>query len=177
MNTAPLELVVVAFRDERGAQEALQTLKGLKRDKVIGIVNAAVLVKDTSGKIHLKETADPDSKHGALFGAIVGGLLGLLGGPGGVVVGAAAGAATGGIAARQIDMGLPDEQLKDIAGSLQRGSSAIVAVIEHRWVADVLKELDEAAESVVRTQLTVEEIEAATAPEEGAAAGEGGAAG
>lgn len=105
--TGQLELLVFAYPDETSADESLKKLKKLKKDGLIDIVNAAVIVKDEKGKVHAKETADPGAKQGALFGAVVGGLIGLIGGPAGVVIGAAAGAGTGGVAAKKIDMGIP----------------------------------------------------------------------
>jgi len=145
-----LELLVFAYPDESSADEALDKLKKLKKDGLIDIVNAAVIVKDDKGKVHAKETADPGAKQGALFGAVVGGLIGLVGGPAGVVIGAAAGAGTGGVAAKKIDMGIPDDQIEELASSLDEGNSAIVAIIEYIWVDKVLAEVEDDAESVLR---------------------------
>jgi len=148
--TGQLELLVFAYPDETSANESLEKLKNLKKEGLIKIVNAAVIVKDDKGKIHAKETADPGAKEGALFGAVVGGLLGLIGGPAGVVIGAAAGAGTGGVAAKKIDMGIPDDQIEELASALDAGNSAIVAVIDHAWVDKVLEEVEDDAENVLR---------------------------
>jgi len=120
------------------------------------LVNAAVMTKDEKGKVTLKETQDVDAKHGALFGAVAGGLIGLLGGPAGVIVGAAAGAATGGVAANKIDMGFPDDTLKELQGTLTPGSSAILALIQHEWVDRVVEELDKFGASLFRQALKEE---------------------
>jgi uncharacterized membrane protein len=130
----PIELIVAAFSDESKAAAVLKDLKKLEKDGVILLVNAAVMVKDEKGKVSIKETEDISGGKGALFGAIAGGLIGLLGGPVGVIIGAAAGAATGGVAASKIDMGFPNDTLKELDDSLTPGTSAILALIQHQWV-------------------------------------------
>ena len=152
----PVELIVAAFQDEEKADQALKNLKQLAKEDVIMLVNAAVMTKDDKGKVTLKETQDVDAKRGALFGAIAGGLIGLLGGPAGVIVGAAAGAATGGVAANKIDMGFPDDTLKELQETLTPGSSAILALIQHEWVDRVVEELDKFGASLFRQALKEE---------------------
>lgn len=138
----PVTLVVDAFKDKDQADEALKDLRRLDRQGIFNVLNAAVLERDEAGNTRLRETQDVDATRGALFGAIAGGLIGLLGGPAGVIVGAAAGAAAGGVAAHQIDMGFSNEHLKEVQDSLQPGSSAIIALVEHEWVERVIEELE-----------------------------------
>lgn len=140
--TGPVEFIVAAFPEESKAEDILKKLKQMDRDGSIQILNAAVLKKNKDGKVRVKETEDVDSRRGALFGAIAGGIVGLLGGPAGVLVGAAAGAATGGVAANVIDMGFDNQMLKEIQESLSPGSSAILALIEHEWVDQVVSILE-----------------------------------
>ncbi len=149
----PVELIIAAFNDEDEAGQALDALKKLEKEQIIMLVNAAVMVKDEKGKVKLKETQDVDSKRGAVFGAIAGGLIGLLGGPAGVIVGAAAGAATGGVAASKIDMGFPDDTLKELQQALTPGSSAILALIQHEWVDRVIEEMEKLGASLFREAL------------------------
>ena len=161
----PIELIVAAFSDESKAAAVLKDLKKLEKDGVILLVNAAVMVKDEKGKVSIKETEDVTSGKGALFGAIAGGLIGLLGGPVGVIIGAAAGAATGGIAASKIDMGFPNDTLKELDDSLTPGSSAILALIQHQWVDAVVEELEKAGAKLFRQALK-EELAAQLVEEE-----------
>ena len=140
MSDVPVQVVVAAFQDEQAASEALEKLKELKHEKLIGIVDAAVIRKDEGGKIHIKETADLSPKRGAARGAIIGGAISLLAGPLGLVAGA--GAVVGGLAARR-DAGFKDERLERLGESLKPGTSAIVAVVEHTWVAQVEQEMQE----------------------------------
>jgi uncharacterized membrane protein len=140
---AALELIVSVYDNPKMADEMRKELKGTAQGDVnFKILNAAVLVKDEHGHLKMKESDDVDAKHGALFGAITGGLIGLLGGPGGVVVGALAGAATGGVTAAAVDLGFPNEQLKELRASLPYGSSALVVLVEHTWLESTVKELN-----------------------------------
>ena len=149
----PVELIVAAFHDEGKASEVLKHLRGLEKEDVILLVNAAILKKDINGKVSLEETEDIRPGKGAVFGAIAGGLIGLLGGSLGVVVGATVGAATGSLAAGKIDMGFPDETLKELQETLKPNSSAILALIQYQWVDRVLVELDKYEVTLFRQSL------------------------
>ena len=74
----------------------------------------------------------------------------------GVAAGGALGAAVGGITAKLYDGGFKDERLEQIGASLQPGTSAIVAVIEHRWVADLERELAEEGANVTTAALVAD---------------------
>lgn len=140
MADVPVELVVAAFKEEHGAENVLKELKEAKKEKLIGIQDAAVIRRDQNSKIHISETGDMRGGRGAAIGAVVGGAIGLLTGPGAIITGAV-GATIGGLAAKLRDSGFPDDRLREIGQALEPGTSAIVAVIEHTWVADLEQEL------------------------------------
>jgi len=152
----PVELIIAAFNEEDRAEAVLEALKQLQKEGIINLINVAIMVKNEDGKVKLRETQDVDSKRGAVFGAIAGGLIGLIGGPAGVVVGAAAGAATGGVAAHKIDMGFPNDTLKELQGTLTPGSSAILALIQHEWVDRVMEELEKFDAALFRQAVKAE---------------------
>jgi uncharacterized membrane protein len=152
MSDVPVQLVVAAFQDEKAADEALKELKTLRREKLIRIENAAVIRKDEKGKLHIRETADVGGGKGAVMGGVAGAAIGLIAGPA-LVVPAAVGALVGGLTAKLKDSGFSDERLETLGEGLTPGSSAIVAVIEHKWVAQVQKELEEAGADLVTAQL------------------------
>lgn len=142
-----IDILVLAYHHEAGAQTALQVMRRLQARGGITLINAAVLVRDDKGGATIRETQDAGPGRGALFGAVVGGLIGLIGGPGGVIAGVAAGAAAGGTAARQIDMGFDDDQLQRLQQHLSPGSSALIALVEHRmgdsfsgWIREIINE-------------------------------------
>lgn len=152
MSENPVQLVVAAFKDEGSAKEALEALKQVQREKLIKIENAAVLRKDQKGKLHIRETHDMGGGKGAALGGIGGAAIGLLAGPA-LVVPAAVGALVGGLAAKLRDSGFSNQRLETLGEGLQPGTSAIVAVVEHTWVALVEEALAEAEADVITAEL------------------------
>ena len=159
--SSPIELLVAAFDGEQAAETALKQLKEMQKDGVVGIVNAAVLVKTASGHAHIRETEDVRAPAGAVFGAIVGGLVGLIGGPAGVIVGAAAGAAAGGVAAHKIDMGFTNSNLEQMEALLPPGSSAIIAMVSLDWIERVSQALETLNARLVRQSINEDALHAA----------------
>ena len=155
MNDVPVQLIVAAFQDQDGAKQALQELKQAKKDHLIKIENAAVIEKDQKGKVHFKETKDMGGGKGAVIGGVVGGAIGLLFPPA-VIATAGVGALVGGLAAKLSDGGFKDDRLKKIGESLTPGSSAIVAVIDHVWVAQLEQELAEAGADVLTETISAD---------------------
>jgi uncharacterized membrane protein len=148
----PVELIVAAFDQEGRAGQVLAEIKELEKMKFIGVWNAAVITKDADGKLKLQEIAEIKGvKRGAGIGAIAGGIIGILaGGPiGGIVLGAAAGALGG----KVIDLGFSNAELKEMGELMGPESSAIIAVIEHKWVGDLVAALEEFGAEIVRQQL------------------------
>jgi len=147
MADVPVQVIVAAFNDLNGASQALTSLKEAKKERLIEIEDAAVLTKDADGKVKIKETADMRAGKGATIGAIAGGVVGLLAGPVGWA--ALGGGVVGGLAAKLHDGGFPDDRLRQLAEGLTPDSSALVAVIDHRWVADLERELARQGADVV----------------------------
>src|SRR4051812_34182218 len=148
MSNVPVQLIVAAFQDENGAKQALKQLKQAKKEHLIKIENAAIIRKDAKGKIHIDETRDMKGGKGAAIGGVTGAALGILTG-GATLAIAGASALIGGLAAKLRDSGFKDDRLKQLGASLRPGSSAIVAVIDHIWVAELERELREAGANVV----------------------------
>ena len=157
-----VELMLAVFEEEDRAGEAMRGLKRLEKQHSVRLFDAAVLVKDRSGIVSLKETRDVGTGHGALFGAVVGGLVGLLGGPAGVIIGAAAGAATGGVTASKIDLGFSNQFLKELKASLRPGSSALLALVEQEWAERLAQELERYPGQLFRHALKAEIIKQLT---------------
>jgi|SRR5215471_6973514 len=132
----PLQAIVAAFPDEQGASNALSQLKAVDKD-LLKVSEAAVLVRDMDGKLEIKESHHVGK--GAVLGGVAGAVVGLITGPVGWV--AAGGAAVGALAARLRDSGFPDARLREIGDALTPGTSALVAIVEHRWVAQVEERL------------------------------------
>jgi len=152
MSDVPVQVIVAAFEGEKAADEVLQELKVAKWAGLIGIQNAAVLRRDKKDKLHVKELKDWGGGKGAAFGGALGAVIGVLAGPGALAVGAA-GALIGGLAAKLRDSGFSNARLQTVGESLRPGTSAIVAVIEHRWVAELEKEMAEAGADVMTASI------------------------
>ena len=143
MRSDPNQALVVSFPDENKAQEVLETLKQLNAAHDVALSSAAVIRRDPDGKINIHETRDFNAKQGAVAGALAGGLIGLL--RGNALPGAAIGTAAGFGASKLVDLGLPDDFLKQIGEQLTPGSSALVAIVTFENVADAMKVLDQYA--------------------------------
>jgi uncharacterized membrane protein len=151
---APLEAIVAAFPNEQGASRALEELRSVDKD-LIGIKEGAVLVRTADDKLEIKESHHMGK--GAVIGGVAGAVVGLVTGPiGWVTVG---GAAVGALAARLRDSGFPDAKLKEIGESLTPGTSALVAIVEHRWVQEVEERL-RAADAKIVTEVIKADIAA-----------------
>jgi uncharacterized membrane protein len=120
-------IVILTWEDPNKANEALKKLRHWKKEKMITIVDAVVIVKDDKGKVKVKETEQLTTKKGLAWGGVAGFLVGaIIGGPvGGVIVGGALGAA-----AAKIDLGIPNDVIEEVSESLHGASSAIIAEVE-----------------------------------------------
>jgi len=143
MRSDPNQALVVSFPDENKAQEVLETLKQLNAAHDVALSSAAVIRRDPDGKVNVHETRDFNAKQGAVAGALAGGLIGLL--RGNALAGAAIGTAAGFGASKILDLGLPDDFLKQIGDGLTPGSSALVAIVTFENVAEAMKVLDQYA--------------------------------
>jgi uncharacterized membrane protein len=155
MSEAPVQLLVAAFTDEDAADTVFNQLKEAKKEKLIHIQDVAVIKRDQDSKIHINEPKDWKAGKGAGVGAVIGAALGIITGPG-VVLTTAAGAAIGGLAAKLRDAGFPDDQLRQVGEALKPGTSAIVAIIEHTWVADLEQEMQAQGAQVMRQEIAAD---------------------
>jgi uncharacterized membrane protein len=151
MSDVPIQIVAAAFTSQDGASQALQALKDARAAGLVAIDNAAVLTKDANGKLDIKETNDWGGGKGAVIGDVAGAAVGLLAGPVGWATGI--GALIGGLAAKLRDSGFSDARLRKLGESLKPGTSAIVAVVEHRWVEQVQKQLAEAGADTLTEEI------------------------
>jgi uncharacterized membrane protein len=141
MADVPVQVILAAFPDLESAGKALKALQEAKKEGLIDIEDAAVLIKDATGKVKITDTKDMGAGKGATIGAVTGAVIGVLAGPIGWL--ALGGGAIGGLAAKLKDGGFSDERLRTIADGLKPNSSALLAIIDHRWVAEVERQLAE----------------------------------
>jgi uncharacterized membrane protein len=129
------KVLVAVFDTETAGYEGLSALKDLHRDGDITLYGTALLVKDASGAVSVKQTAD-EGPLGTALGMLTGSLVGLLAGPVGFAVGASTGGLTGlifDLAKSGIDIGFVDE----VSKVLIPGKTAVLAEVEETWVTPV----------------------------------------
>ncbi len=78
---------------------------------------------------------------GAASGGWVGALVGIIGGPVGVIAGGALGAAAGGLFAKLHDVGINDDEMKEMGERLDRGQAALFVLLKSYDVTAVAMEL------------------------------------
>jgi uncharacterized membrane protein len=120
------ELVVIAYPEEDRAQQVMNMMLSLQKDEFISLADAVCVTKDKHEKVHLHQ-----SQHKTAKGASWGAAAGLIAGsifltP---LFGMAAGAVIGGVAGRKVDIGLPDDFVKQVSVQLKPESSALVLVV------------------------------------------------
>jgi uncharacterized membrane protein len=124
----PVQVMVVGFRETDFKGEVMAELKRLKEADIVRLVDLVVVSKGADGEIAGVELSDLSPEESAELGAIAGALVGL--GMDGEE-GAEAGALAGAEAAE--DGMLGDEEMWSIADAIPVGTTAAVALIEHRW--------------------------------------------
>ena len=125
----PVQILVVGFDGTSFNGEILPELQRLKEADIIRLVDMVVVAKDEDGEILGVELSDLSDEQRAEFGAIAGALVGLGAEPDeeGVETGALAGAAAA------EDGILGEETMWSVADTIPEGTTAAVALIEHRW--------------------------------------------
>ena len=119
-------LVVVAFDNPDEAGKVLQTLHSAERADYLSLDDAAVIVRDEEGKVHVKNEVDRGVKIGAVGGGLIGLLIaGIFFPIGGLVIGALGGALLG----KSFDTGVDKKFVKEVSEKLQPGTSALFFIV------------------------------------------------
>jgi uncharacterized membrane protein len=142
------KMLVAVFDTEPAAFEGLSALKDLHSNGDITLYASAVIVKDRTGSISIKQEAD-DGPVGAAVGLLTGSLIGLLAGPAGMAVGASIGGLTGFL----VDLdntGIGATFLDDVSKVLTPGKSAVLADMEESWTTPVDSRLHKIGAMVFR---------------------------
>lgn len=126
------KMIVTVFDDEKSAYKGLRALMALHNEGSLTVHAAAVIAKDVTGRVSVKE-ADDQGPAGTFFGLLTGSLLGLIAGPVGMAVGATAGALTGSFY-DLATLGVGEDFLAEVSQNLTPGKMAVVADADEEWV-------------------------------------------
>jgi uncharacterized membrane protein len=123
-------LVAISFPDQFRANEFLTAAARLVSQHKLAAKDAVFVTKDADGKAHVRETRDLQTGTTAastgLWSAFVGALLA---GPIGLVVGGAIGAGAGAIAAKVVDLGIPDEWVAWLREATEPGRTVLAILV------------------------------------------------
>lgn len=129
-------LLALRFAEPLMAQEALLAALRLRSKNHLQMGDAAIVGKESSGRITIQQTRDLNAVQGASGGLWMGVLVGLFV-PGGVLIAGALGAAIGGLWAKLRDIGISDSRMKELGDQLREGEVALFMLISdaHRYHA------------------------------------------
>jgi uncharacterized membrane protein len=150
------QLMAAVYPTHEQAKTILDMLQRMHRANTITLKDAAVITKDSKGKVKLEETAELTTREGAVRGAIVTGVLGLIYPPS-LIVSLLAGGVIGGLIGRVRDTGIKNANLKEIADRLEPGKSAVIALGEGEWVDEIQGALKGWEGALITHALTEEE--------------------
>ncbi|MBZ7920250.1 DUF1269 domain-containing protein [Ensifer sp. 2YAB10] len=169
------DLIVVGFDSPEEADKVLVRLAGLKKEYLIDLEDAVVVVRDTEGKVHLKQSLNltaVGATSGLLSGSIWGGLVGLLflNPLAGFAIGGALGAGAGALSGSLADYGIDDEFIKSLGNTIPNNSSALFILVRKVQPEKVLAEFPDLRGRVLKTSLSPEQEQKLQAALSGAAA-------
>lgn len=156
------DLIVVGFDTPDEADKVLVKLAGLKKEYLIDLEDAVVVVRDEAGKVHLKQSLNltaVGASTGLLSGALWGGLVGLLflNPLAGFAIGGAVGAGAGALSGSLSDYGIDDNFIKSLGETIPNNSSALFVLVRKVQPEKVLAEFQGLRGRVLKTSLSPEQ--------------------
>jgi len=128
MTFGPVQMLVVGFAGTEFTGEIMQELQRLKEADIVRLVDM-IVVRKQDGQVETVQASDLSVEEAENFGALVGALIGAgMGEEEGVEAGLIAGAEAG-ADGHVID----EDQVWYLADAVPEGTTAAVALLEHRW--------------------------------------------
>ena len=155
-------VIAVSFPEEADAYEALARLKELDSQGSVAVRGAAVVARESDGKITIKDQFGQESYEDTAGGALLGLLVGVLGGPIGVLVGGATGVIVGSLFDDDDDDNTRSV-LGDMSKSIRVGPPGLLAEVSEQTPAAVDAVIAHLNGSVVRRSAADVELELAAA--------------
>ncbi|QRM54057.1 DUF1269 domain-containing protein [Sinorhizobium sp. BG8] len=156
------DLIVIGFDKTDEADKVLLKLNSLKKEYLVDLEDAVVVVRDEQGKVHLKQSMNLTAigaSSGLLSGAIWGGLVGLLflNPLAGFALGGAIGAGAGALSGSLADYGIDDDFIKSLGATIPNNSSALFVLVRKVQPEKVLAEFEGLRGKVLKTSLSPEQ--------------------
>jgi uncharacterized membrane protein len=129
MTIGPVQMLVVGFEDGKFEGKIAAELKRLKDNDVIRLIDLLFVTKNDDGDLVSIQASDLSPDEAVEFGALVGALIGF--GFGDEEV--ATRAAVAGAAEMEDGHFFDDSDVWYVGDAIPPGSSAAIALIEHRW--------------------------------------------
>jgi uncharacterized membrane protein len=144
------DLIAIVYPSEAKAEEVRQRLFKLQREYLIKFSDAVIAVKTEAGPVRLNQLVNTTAA-GAASGSFWGLLIGLLFlNP---LIGVALGAASGALGGALTDYGINDAFMKELSENLQPGRAALFVLIQEMTADKVLREIQDAGGTVLKTSL------------------------
>lgn len=156
------DLVVLDFDGVDTADAMLTRLRSLKKQELIDLLDAVVVVHPEEGEVQIKQSVNLTAlgaSSGLSTGALVGALAGLLvlNPLAGMAVGGMAGAAMGALGGRLSDFGIDDGFVKELGQTIRPGTSALFLLVAKATPDKVIAETKEFGPRVLQTSLSQEQ--------------------
>ena len=149
-DTEMSDLVAIIYPSEAKAEEVRQRLFKLQKEYLITISDAVIAVKTEAGPVKLNQLVNTTAV-GAVSGTFWGLLIGVIFlNP---ILGVALGAASGALGGALSDYGIDDAFMKDLSTSMQPGNAALFVLIKNMTPDKVLREIQDAGGTVLKTSL------------------------
>jgi uncharacterized membrane protein len=144
------DLVAIVYPSEAKAEEVRQRLFDLRKQYLIEFSDAVIAVKTDVGPVKLNQLVNTTAA-GAASGSFWGLLIGVIFlNP---LIGVALGAASGALGGLLTDYGINDAFMKELAANLKPGDAALFVLIQNMTADKVLKEIQVAGGTVLKTSL------------------------
>jgi uncharacterized membrane protein len=129
MTFGPMQVLVVGFDGTEFTGTIREELRRLREHDIVRLIDMIAVRKDESGEVTTLEMSDLSAEESAQLGAFAGALIGLgAAGEEGAEIGALAGAA-----AAEDGVKILEDEVWYVADAIPPGTSAAVAILEHRW--------------------------------------------
>jgi uncharacterized membrane protein len=123
-------LVAISFPDQFRATEFMTAAARLVAQNKLKAKDAVFISRGDDGKAHVRETRDLQTGRTAASTGLWSAFIGLLfGGPVGMVVAGGIGAGAGAIAAKVVDLGIPDEWVDWLKEATEPGRTVLAILV------------------------------------------------